>query len=67
MLDGVLWKTVDQKPVWDRDGYMNWLVVERHRLRGSYRTVRVDEKWEETHARKFSRSRQAGETAGDGG
>lgn len=65
MLEGLLWKPIEQKPVWDRDGFMNWLVIERHRLHGHYRTVRVDEKWDETHARNFSRPQQAKETAGD--
>lgn len=63
MLEGMLWKTIDQKPLWDRDGYMNWLVIERHRLSGAYRTVRVDEKWEETHARKFHTSKKAEQQA----
>jgi hypothetical protein len=65
MLEGLLWKTVEQKPVWDRDGYMNWLVLQRHRVYGYYKTVRVDEKWEETHARKFSREKQAASAEAD--
>jgi hypothetical protein len=66
MFDGLLWKAIEQKPVWDRDGFMNWLVIERHRIYGNYRTVRVDEKWDETHARNFTSNQQTGATSGGG-
>lgn len=61
MLDTLLWKTVEKRPLWDRDGYLNWVVLERHRLHGHYRTTLVNDKWEKTHVRRF------GGSVGNGG
>lgn len=56
MLDGILWSTVKQRPQYDRDGYLTWIVLERNRITGVYRTTLVDEKWNETHARRYAKN-----------
>ena len=54
MLDGLLWTVVRSRPVWSNDGYLQWLLLERHRLTGATRTSLVDERWDATHASQFA-------------
>lgn len=51
MLDRLFWTTVRVRPVWGSDGYLEWVIFERHRLTGTYRTSHVREQF--LHASEF--------------
>ncbi|RLM83682.1 hypothetical protein D3D02_16910 [Halobellus sp. Atlit-38R] len=39
MLDGLLWKPIEIKPLFKKDGTLQWLLLERHRITGATRTA----------------------------
>ena len=63
MLDGLLWTRVEVRPLWSDDGFLQWVVLERHRITGGYRTTLVDDEWPATHASKFSRGSEVADDA----
>jgi len=39
MFDGLFWKPIKTRPAFQNDGTLEWLVLERHRITGEFRTA----------------------------